>query len=106
MDEIRVILADGSAFTIAEFSLPLHVVVTGTQEELVALWNTLTPENLKTVSVTVGGEVVLTCTDVVLDGAQFVGSSGTITVHFYMHGEGFADNEYVQAAKILLGEEA
>lgn len=105
MDEIRVILADGSAFTIAEFSLPLHIVVTGTQEELVALWNTLTPENLKTVSVTVGGVTALTSTEVVLDGAQFVGSSGTITAHFYMHGDGFADNEYVQAAKILLGEE-
>lgn len=105
MDEIRVILADGSAFTIAEFSLPLHIVATGTKEELVALWDTLTPENLKTVSVTVGGNTALTCTEVVLDGAQFVGSTGTITAHFYMRGNSVADNDYIRAAKILLGEE-
>lgn len=105
MDEIRVILADGSEFAIAEFSLPLHIVVNGTQEELIALWQTLTAENLETVSVTVGGEAVMTITGAVLDGAQFVGNSGTLTAHFYMHGDGIADNDYVQAAKILLGEE-
>lgn len=86
MDEIRVILADGSSFEIAEFSVPLHIVVNGTQEELIALWNTLTPDNLKSVSVTVDGVTALTNADVVLDGSQFVGGSGTITGHFYMHG--------------------
>lgn len=87
MNEIMVFLADGSSFAIAEFSVPLHIVVDGTQEELVALWNTLTPENLKTVTVAVDGVTVLSNTDVVLDGAQFVGNSGTITAHFYMHGD-------------------
>lgn len=86
MDEIRVILADGSSFAIAELSVPLHIVVNGTQEELIALWNTLTPDNLKSVAVTVDGVTAVTNTDVVLDGAQFIGSSGTITGHFYMHG--------------------
>lgn len=87
MDEIMVFLADGSSFAIAEFSVPLHIVVDGTQDELVALWNTLTPEKLKTVAVAVDGVTVLTNTDVVLDGVQFVGSCGSITAHFYMHGD-------------------
>lgn len=42
-----------------------------------------------------------------VDGAQIVDNGDdTLTVHFYMHDSGErAVDEYVQAAKILLGEE-
>lgn len=86
MSDIKAVLANGDSFAVTDFSIPTHIVAVGTKEELVEIWNNLTPENLKTVSITVGA-TVLSVTDVTLDGVQFVGSSGTITAHFYLSGD-------------------
>lgn len=87
MSDIKAVLANGDSFAVTDFSIPTHIVAVGAKEELVEIWNNLTPENLKTVSITVEGATVLSVTDVTLDGVQFVGSSGTITAHFYLSGD-------------------
>lgn len=86
MDEIKVVLADGTEVAIDEFIYPLHLVKTGNREELEAIWDCFTREALKKVTITVDGLAAVVNTDVELDGVQFVGGSGEMTAHFYMHG--------------------
>lgn len=87
MNDIMAVLANGDSFAITDFSIPTHIVAVGAKEELVEIWNKLTPENLKTVSISVDGVPVLSVTDVTLDGVQFVGGTGEITAHFYLSGD-------------------
>ena len=111
MDELKLLLADGTEISIDGYALPMNVMVCNcTKAQVVALWDQLTEENLSLVSIKDSCGTLLTFHDAVLDGTQTVANSdGTMTAHFFMHGAvdstAAEDAEYIRAAKILLGEE-
>lgn len=109
MNDVKLVLANGEEVEVAGFSVPLAVVLNcKSNEDAVTVWQKLTPENLENVSVTQNGETVASFQYVTLTNAQFVlNDDGNVTAHFYMRGENAVktDDEYVLAAKILLGEE-
>ena len=80
-----------------------------TKEEVSYLWNKMTEQNLSRVEIKIGNQTIQVITGLIIDGMQVTyNSNGTYTVHFYYYGASYARNveeEYVQAAKILLGEE-
>lgn len=110
MDNLKMILDDGTQVDITEFGLPLHcVALCADKDEMNALWGQLTPANLINMQILQNDETVASYTNVSIDGVQcIVNSDDTLTVHFYMTGTAVnpnaADAEYAEAAKILLGE--
>lgn len=87
------------------------VLIVENRQALMDIWDQLTPDNLQKLQITQDdGTVVHTLHGVVIDSQQSVTNpDGTLTVHFYlsetMTGNATTDAEYIQAAKILLGEE-
>ena len=110
MNDYKMILADDEQIVIDSFTLPLHVVVNCESEaSALAIWQKLIPENLETIVFFEGSEKTAEFANVELKSVQFVPNEGCIiTAHFYFLGENrsaSAENSYVSAAKILLGEE-
>lgn len=112
MDNLKMILFDGTELNLEGFGLPMHAVMTcQSNDELLEKWKLFTPMNLSRVEVQLSDEAVFTFAGGVLEGVQSViNLNGTITAHFYMKGERLetvtdTTAEYVTAAKILLGEE-
>ncbi|MCC8128298.1 MAG: hypothetical protein LIO92_13060 [Clostridiales bacterium] len=106
MATIKMVLADESEIELSEFTLPMHaVVVCAAKDDVVALWDKLTEENLSSVQIYYDGVQLYVFTNGSLNGQQTVtNTDGTLTAHFYMDGER-VETEYEQAGKILLGEE-
>lgn len=106
-------LATEEQIGIDSFGVPLYTVGTySSREAALADWEKLTPEALAEVSIEeVGtGTVVAAFRNVVLDAAVFNGSPDLIAAQFHFHGEAVngssaEDADYIEAAKILLGEE-
>lgn len=111
MNYLKMILANGEEIAIDSFSLPLHIVADrASKADALDVWQKLTPEALEDVTIFENGEKTAEFANVELTSAQFVmyEESDNVTVHFYMSGENRSSNhedEYVTAAKILLGEE-
>ena len=114
MDNLKMILFDGSEIGLDAFGLPCHAVMQcADKAETLALWDRLNEGNLKQVFVRQGDEVVFAFKDCSVNGEQsIVNGDGSLTVHFYLDGERIKeaaltdeDREYITAAKILLGEE-
>lgn len=109
MNGLKMILNNSTEITLSEVNFPLHIVVVrDTKEEVLALWDELTPENLETVEFQENGETLFTFLNCSVTGEQIViNADGTVTGHYYMNGErqSDTDSEYETAAKILLGEE-
>lgn len=111
MNKLKMVLADKTEVELREFSLPMHAVVTcASNDEVLATWKLLTQENLRSVTIMEGEEEVLNYQYAGLSGVQCIDNlDGTLTAHFYMEGERIAmsqeDAAYIEAAKILLGEE-
>lgn len=109
MKDLKMILKDGSEISLSEFTFPLHIVVVrDTKEEVLALWDKLTPDNLEEVNIQEDGETLFTFLHACVTGEQIVvNADDTLTGHYYLEGERQPgpDPEYVTAAKILLGEE-
>lgn len=107
---LKLILKDNTELTLADASyMTQFIFMCENQEAFNDVWSSLTEENLSSVTITADGEIVHRMGNLVLDGAQAViNPQGTITGHFYFHGAttitDSADSEYVEAAKILLGE--
>lgn len=107
--ELLMHLANGAEVKLNEFTLPMHGVAVYT--DMTALTNVyaqFTAVNLSRVSISQDGETIQKLTNVSLESMQVVtNGDGTITAHFYFSGttENAHDADYVQAAKILLGEE-
>ena len=80
-----------------------------TKEEIFYLWNKMTGQNLSRVEIKIGDQTIQVITGLNIDGMQVAyNSDQTYTVHFYYYGASYArnvDQEYIEAAKILLGEE-
>lgn len=79
------------------------------KEQIVYLWNKMTPANTSIAWIKLGEEVIQVLTGLIVDGLQIVyNEDETYTVHFYFYNASYSkdvDAEYIQAAKILLGEE-
>ena len=112
MDELKMILFDGTELPLDAFGLPMHAVLTcANEDEMLEKYKLLTPLNLSRVAVVQNGETVYAFTGGKVEGMQSINNpDGTLTVHFYRNGvrqevlsETSAD--YITAAKILLGEE-
>lgn len=108
MKDLKMILTDGTEVGLEEFTLPMHIIAACTsKEEVLALWDRLTPENLTEVKIKEDGETLFTFLNAGVTGQQSVlNPDNTITAHFYLDGEraALADPEYETAARILLGE--
>lgn len=109
--DIKLILTDGSELSLDAFGLPCHAVMTcASKEELLQKWQMMTPMNLSKVEVQQDGDVVFAFAGCVLEGVQsVVNGDDSLTVHFYLNGAKVdilneSDLEYIQAAKIMMGE--
>lgn len=109
---MNMILKDGTTIPIVDGSYTGAVVlICDNRQALMDIWDQLTPDNLQALQITQDdGTVVHTLHGAVIDSMQVVTNpDGTLTVHFYlsetMTGNATTDAEYVQAAKIMLGEE-
>ena len=111
MDNLKMILADGTELPLDAFGLPMHAVVTcANDDEVHALVKKLTAANLGRVEIQQDGVAVFTFGGGKLDGVQTVYNVGEVTAHLYMSGvrlETVSDTtqEYVTAAQIMMGEE-
>ncbi len=111
MNDLKMTLANDEEIVIDSFSLPLHVVINcQSKTAALAIWQKLTPQNLETVIFTENGERTAEFANVAITSVQFVMNedNSNITLHFYMFGENRSasdEDDYVTAAKILLGEE-
>lgn len=107
--ELLMHLANGAEVKLNEFTLPMHgVAVYADMTALTNVYAQFTAANLSQISVSQDGETIQKLTNVSLESMQVVtNGDGTITAHFYFSGttENVHDADYVQVAKILLGEE-
>lgn len=106
-------LANGEQIGIDGFGTPLYAVATfASKADALAAWGKMTPEALEeiTISEAESGNIVATFLNVVLDSLSFSDSGeGRLMTQFYMHGDAAGDStiedaDYIEAAKILLGE--
>lgn len=107
MNDIRLILANDDEIEVAEFTMPMNVIVIGSKEDVLNAWGKLTEEALNEVSVYADGARLMTMRYVKIDSVQFIrNSDDSYTGHFYMssYSAQSAENEYEMVAKILLGE--
>lgn len=106
--EVLMHLANGAEVKLNEFILPMHgVAVYADMTALTNVYSQFTTANLSQISVSQDGETIHQLTDVSLESMQVVNNGDdTITAHFYFNGktENVHDADYIQAAKILLGE--
>ncbi len=110
MEKLTMILHDGTEIGIAEFSIPMHVIVLcKTRGDALSIWTSLTEgDHLSIMQIAHNGDVILEYRNVLLTGVQYImNNDGTVSAHFYMDGERqrFPDEEYAHAARILFGEE-
>lgn len=108
MDNIKMILYDGTEMQLKEFGLPMHaVLLCENKEEMLEKWKLLTSENLATLTIKQNDEPIFYYEKVKLTGVQsVVHGDDELTVHFYFEGTLVNyDREYAEAARILLGEE-
>lgn len=101
-DQTKIKLTDGNF--IQKFT-----TICNTKEQVLYLWNKMTPANTSIAWIQLGGQTIQVLTGLIVDGLQIsYNKDDTYTVHFYFYGASYAkdiEQEYVQAAKILLGEE-
>lgn len=105
-------LKTGESVELIDATFQQFVIAVPGMEEFIGAWQKLTAESaIEDVTITKDDNVIQRMKNIILDGAQAVyNPSGTITGHFYFRGDVVAteaeNDEYVRAAKILLGEEA
>ena len=110
---LKLILNDNTEMELADGGfMSQFVILFNSRTAFNTAWGKLTPENLSSVIIQLDGQTIQRLQGLTLDGVQAVyNSGGTITGHFYFHGaepvgvKTQEDEEYIQAAKILLGEE-
>lgn len=111
MNDLKMILFDGTELELEGFTLPMHaVLICEDKADFLAKWEALSEMNLSKVTIQQGGVAVYEFTGGQIDGAQYImNGDGTLTAHFYMNGvrqEVMDDKtrEYVTAAQIMMGE--
>lgn len=110
-NNLTLILLDGTELSIDSFGYPCHVVMQcADHDEMHGVWAKLTDVNLRRIEIAQGEEKLAAYNDCFLHGQQSVTNpDGTLTVHWYLDGTrdnlvSDDDREYIEAAKILLGE--
>lgn len=111
MNDLKMILADGTELSLEAFGLPCHAVMTcESKEAMMAVWQQMTAMNLSRIEVQQDGAAVFAFAGCALDGVQsVVNGDGSLNVHFYLRGTKLdilneTDQEYITAAKIMMGE--
>jgi hypothetical protein len=108
MNQFRIILVDGTEYVLADASFgSKFTIICADKAEFESVWDKMTRENMARVTITSDGSAVTTINNLIPDGVQAVyNQGGTVTGHFYFHGGSFvpAEAEYIEAARILLGE--
>lgn len=109
---MKMTLHNGTSIPIIDGSYTGAVIlIADTQQAVMDTWKQLTPDALQEVRITHDDDTPIhTLHGAVIDSLQIVPNpDGTHTVHIYMSetitGDIPTDAEYVQAAKIMLGEE-
>lgn len=107
---MTMILKNGTALPLSQLILPLHLVMKCANfGSLQTIYNEMSEENLSEIVVTQNGVEMHRASGAKIQSFQAVHNpDGTLTVHFFLSGTSAAssaDASYVQAAKILLGEE-
>lgn len=107
---ISLILKNGTVIPLSQFILPLHLVMKCANfGSLQTIYNEMSEENLSEIVVTQNSVEMHRATNAKIQSLQAVhNSDNTLTVHFFLSGinaSSTVDSSYVQAAKILLGEE-
>lgn len=112
MSVYKITLKDGTEYTLADASFgSKFTILCDDRADFLEAWDSLTPENIDEVTISSDDTVVTTIRSLILDGAQAVyGMNGTVTGHFYFHGAEYDAidpefSDYIEAARILLGEE-
>ena len=108
--ELKLILNDQTTIELTDATYTSKFsTVCQTKEEVFYLWNKMTQQNISRVEIKIGEQTIQVITGLIIDGMQITyNPDKTYTVHFYYYGATYAkdiEQEYVQAAKILLGEE-
>lgn len=109
---LKLILNDDTELELADGGfMSQFVILFNSRTAFNTAWGKLTPENLSSVTIQLDGQTIQRLQNLTLDGVQAVyNGDNTITGHFYFHGADpvgtmtAEDEEYIQAAKILLGE--
>ena len=109
---LKLILNDNTEIELADYELMVQFVfIFNSREEFVTTWGKLTPSNLSNVTIQSDGHTIQQFTNLILDSVQAVyNTDSSITGHFFIHGDDIIttktpeDEEYIQVAKILLGE--
>lgn len=108
MANLKLVFTDNSEVAITTFSLPLHItVLCDSRDDALAKWSLFTTEQLASCQIQDNGETQYAFADGEVTGVQYMPHlDGTVTAHFYLNGTKVdsADEEYAQAAKIMLGE--
>lgn len=109
MNAFTITLKDGTEYALADGAFGnKFTIICADKQMFNAVWDKMTPANLDHVTVSANGTPITVLTNIVFDGTQAViGNNGIITGHFYFHGADYtpAEQDYIEAAKILLGEE-
>ena len=112
MSVFKIKLRDGTEYQLADGEIGSKFsIICPDKTTYLSIWQTMTNENLSKVTVTVDDDFLTVMQYLILDGTQAVLSpTGLIMGIFYFHGAEYStvepvDSEYVEAAKILLGEE-
>lgn len=105
MENLKMVLHDGTEVALDEFSLPFHAVINcATETEALEKRALFTPENLSSVKIQTDAETLLEFANASIGGVQYV-LNDTVTAHFYFDGERTATAAaYSAAGQILLGE--
>ena len=106
-------LHNGDIIPLADASyMTQFIVACETPAQFLNVWSAMTQENLQDVTILNDGTPIQRLKNLILTGTQAVyNSDNTITGHFYFYGaeaeSAISDEDaaYIQAAKIMLGEE-
>ena len=112
MSTFKIQLRDGTEYQLADGDIGSKFsIICPDKETYISIWQTMTDENLSEVTVKADNNILMVMRYIILDGTQAIFSpTGTIMGLFYFHGAEYIpitpeESDYIEAAKILLGEE-
>lgn len=113
MSVFKIQFRDGTEYQLADGDIGSKFsIICPDRETYLDIWQSMTNENLSEVTVLVNDNMLTVMRYLILDGTQaIISPTGTIMGLFYFHGAVYdtpiepLDTEYIEAAKILLGEE-
>lgn len=114
MSVFKIQLRDGTEYQLTDGDIGSKFsIICADREAYINVWQSMTSENLLEVTVTIDDSVLTVMRYLILDTTQaIISPTGTIMGMFYFHGAVYdtpiepIDADYIEAAKILLGEEA